>query len=191
MNENFNKKIFIISGPSGVGKTTIGNYVIDADDLDFEKIITTTTREPRADEFYGIHYYFVDDEKFKRQIEAGKFIEYALVHGKYYGSTYEELDRIFSDGKIPFYIVDHQGAVFLKEKLSKEYIVKLILLVPPNEDELINRLKQRGTESEEEIKIRLQDSKKQLQYKDVYDYQIVNNDLEDAIEKFIKIINND
>ena len=182
------KKIYIISWPSGVGKTTIWKILVDMDDLLFEKVITTTTRCPREGESYGVHYYFVEKEKFSRLIEQNRMIEYAIVHGNYYWSSYEELDRILDIWKIPLYIVDPQWAKFLKDKLIKDYDVSTIFLMPPSEDELVKRLNNRWTETQESFDLRLKESLDQIKDKDFYDYTIINDDIDKTIDEFISII---
>ncbi len=184
------KRVYIMSWPSWVGKTTVWEIIINSDNLNFEKIITTTTRQPRDDEFYWVHYYFVEEEKFDRLVESWSLIEYAKVHWNYYWSTYEELERILHEWLIPLYIVDHQWALFLKEKLKDDYDVVTVVLLPPNKDELLKRLNKRWTETEETLKIRFQESMEQLEEKDFYDYEIVNDNLEKTVEEFIKITKN-
>lgn len=103
-----NPRILILSGPSGVGKTTVWE-ALRTDHVDqIEKIITTTTRARREGEIEGQHYYFLTREEFQFHIDSGDMIEYALVHGNYYGSTLQELGRIVELGKHPLYIVDPQ-----------------------------------------------------------------------------------
>ena len=183
-------RVFIISWPSGVWKTTIWKLLVDMDTLNFEKIVTTTTRQPREWESYWLHYYFVDSDRFHRLIEQWRMIEYAFVHWNYYWSTYEELERIISDWKIPLYIVDHQWAVFLKDKLTSDYKVETILLYPPSELELRKRLKERWSEDDTSFKVRFEESMEQLKHKDFYDHIIVNDIIEETIDKFIELISN-
>ena len=100
--------VFILSGPSGVGKTTVWDEIRSQHADRVEKIVTTTTRAPRPGETHGVHYYFLSKSEFEAKIIAGEMIEYALVHGNYYGSSSDELERIVSHGKSPVYIVDPQ-----------------------------------------------------------------------------------
>lgn len=110
--------ILILSGPSGVGKTVAYHALQDLHPDCIEKIITTTTREKRPSEIDGKDYYFIDRASFEARIASGEMIEYALVHGNYYGSTFAELDRIIALEKYPIYIVDPQGMIHLKPVLE-------------------------------------------------------------------------
>lgn len=111
--------VFILSGPSGVGKTTVWDEIRSNHSDRVEKIVTTTTRAPRPGETDGIHYYFLSKTEFEAEILSGNMIEYALVHGNYYGSSAGELDRIVSHAKSPVYIVDPQGMAHLKPELKR------------------------------------------------------------------------
>ena len=183
------KKVFILAGPSWVWKTTLWQKFKEKyPQFPVEKIITSTTRPRRDGEIHGRDYYFLSLEEFKDKIENKEFIEYAEVHNNFYGSTYEELERILKKGKFPLYIVDPQWVKFLKEKLSWIYDVKTIFILPPSEEELKRRLIKRGeTPDSESFKIRLKESLIWLAEKDNYDYQIVNDDLDKAVEELKNI----
>lgn len=181
------RKIFILSWPSWVGKTTLWEYLKDKIP-NVEKIITTTTRKKRNYEQNGKDYYFVTVEEFMKLIKDGKLIEYAKVHGNFYGSTYDELKRILNLWKIPLYIVDPQWVKFLKTKLSWLYDVKTIFILPPSKEELKKRLLKRWEdENSDSFKIRFAESLIWLSEKDNYDYQIINDDLEKAANQLKKI----
>lgn len=133
--------ILILSGPSGVGKTTVWESLHTKHSDRLEKIITTTTRAKREGETEGKHYYFLPREEFQSRIDSGDMIEYALVHGNYYGSSFQELERIIAMGKYPLYIVDPQGMVHLKPLLQhRGYTVQTFFLLPPSVEELRKRL---------------------------------------------------
>ncbi len=183
------KEVFIMSGPSWVGKTTVWDAITSSFDMNFEKIITTTTRKPRVGENSWIHYYFADQKDFFELIESNELIEYAFVHWNYYWSTYTELKRIINNQKIPLYIIDLQWAIQLKKILNKDYDVTTVFLMPPSEQELVNRLQKRWTEQESVVQKRLKESLKQMEYSNMYDCIIVNDNLENTIEEFKKIIN--
>ena len=181
------KKVFILTWPSWVGKTTLWEQ-LKSKVPNIEKVITTTTRKKRNYEEHWKDYYFVTIDEFTKLIKEGKLIEYAEVHNNFYGSTYDELERILSLWKTPLYIVDPQGVKFLKTKLSWLYDVKTIFILPPSENELKKRLLKRGEdENSESFKVRLNESLIWLSEKDNYDYQIVNDDLEKAVNKLRKI----
>lgn len=176
--------VFILSGPSGVGKTTVWDEIRSQHADRVEKIVTTTTRAPRPGEIHGTHYYFLSKSEFEARIMEGGMIEYALVHGNYYGSSVEELERIVSHGKNPVYIVDPQGMAHLKpELMRRSYRVSTVFLLPPSIDELKSRLRGRGTEDDESLGIRLANAMVEMEEKDFYDYQIVNDSLENAVAK--------
>lgn len=116
-------------------------------------------------------------------------LEYALVHGNYYGSTVSELERIVSIGKIPVYIVDPQGMVHLKPLLERRgYSVKTVFILPPSIDELKSRLLGRGTENEETLSLRLANALSEMEEQDFYDHRIVNTDLNDTVQQFMQIV---
>ncbi|MDQ1344258.1 MAG: guanylate kinase [Patescibacteria group bacterium] len=176
--------VFILSGPSGVGKTTVWDEIRSKHVDRVERIVTTTTRAPRPGEVHGTHYYFLSKGEFESKIVAGEMIEYALVHGNYYGSSSEELERIVSHGKNPVYIVDPQGMAHLRPELMRRgYRVSTVFLMPPSIDELKSRLRGRGTEDDDSLNIRLANAMVEMEEKDFYDYQIVNDALENAVAK--------
>lgn len=184
------KKVFIISGASWAGKTTIYQNFIDKIPNKIKKIVTTTTRAKRKTEIQGEDYHFVDVEKFSNLIKNKKLIEYAEVHNNFYGSTFEELDNILKTWKIPLYIVDPQWVKSLKTKLSWIYDVKTIFILPPSIDELKKRLIKRWEDPDsEQFKIRINESTIWIQEQYNYDFCIVNNDLTEATKNLENIIN--
>lgn len=181
--------ILILSGPSGVGKTTVWEslHTKHADRL--EKIVTTTTRTRREGEVHGEHYYFVSRTDFEARIDSESMIEYALVHGNYYGSTFEELERIVALGKYPLYIVDPQGMVHLKPLLEhRGYRVQTFFLLPPSIEELRTRLSGRGTEQTDHLELRLANALVEMEEQDFYDHKIINTTLEETVEALAESI---
>ena len=143
----------------------------------------------REGEVDGVHYYFLSREDFQSRIDSGDMIEYALVHGNYYGSTFGELNRIVGLGKYPLYIVDPQGMVHLKPILQKRgYIVQTFFLLPPSIDELRTRLSGRGTEHTSHLELRLANALVEMEEQDFYDHKIINTTLEDTLETLASII---
>ena len=188
--------VFILSWPSWAWKTTLWEAIKpEADKLKIEKIITTTTRSPRPWEVNWRDYRFVSIKEFEKLIEQWKMIEWAQVHWNFYWSTYDELERILNKWYIPLYIVDPQGVVSLRKTLSSakssekliwySFQIKTIFVVPPSIDELKKRLLKRWENpNSDAFKLRLQESINWLNMKELFDYIIVNDDLEKAVEEF-------
>lgn len=174
----------VISAPSGAGKTTIIREVMkDLPDMEFS--VSTTTRLPRPGETHGKDYYYVSEEEFDRIRESDGFLEWALVHGTYYGTGKKEIDRIKSSGKIPLFDVDVQGSRSLRGKLGDAVH---IFIIPPSLRELEHRLRSRKTETEDQILRRLKDAGEEMRQYSYFDYIIVNDDLPRAVLTFKSII---
>ncbi|MDY6934231.1 MAG: guanylate kinase [Spirochaetota bacterium] len=181
--QNLNKAI-VISAPSGTGKTTLIKGLVSEDDR-FAFVVSTTTRPKRASEIDGNSYYFVSVDEFSKMIDDDEFVEWAIVHENYYGTTKKDLDRINSLGKIPLFDVDVQGARQLKEKL-REHIS--IFILPPSIEAIRERLMDRGTDSEEEINKRLKNIRNELREIHNYEYIIVNDVVSNALGDLRAII---
>jgi len=173
--------VYILSAPSGTGKTTVGNLLLK--EVPFlERVITATTRGPREGEIHGRDYYFLKEEDFKRKIEEGFFLEWAKVYNYYYGTPKSEVERILSQGKDALLIIDVQGAFQVKKLLPNAVG---IFLLPPSLEELKNRLLKRG---EKELNQRLEWAKKELPCAKFFDYVVVNDRLEEAVEEIKSIM---
>jgi len=155
-----------------------------ADDR-MEFSISTTTRLKRAGETGGNSYHFVSEVEFRDMIENGDFIEWALVHGNYYGSTKKEIDRILLAGKIPIFDVDVQGARALRSKLDSAVY---IFVAPPSREVLESRLRNRKTDSEEQIQMRMRNAVRELREYALYDYIVINDDLDTALNQIRSIV---
>jgi guanylate kinase len=168
--------VFIVSGPSGSGKSTLVGKLVELPRMMLS--ISCTTRSPRPFERSGEWYNFISEPEFLRKIDAGEFLEYARVFGShYYGTPREELDRARSAGCDLVLEIDVQGAAKVKEKLPGAVS---IFILPPSRQELERRLRERGQDSEEEIKRRLERARQEMAgYRD-YTYAVVNDDLEAA-----------
>lgn len=183
------KKIFILSGPAWAGKNTVWDRISQSCNDIVEESISVTTRPIRAGEVDGKHYHFISEEEFKRKIEAQDLIEYAVTHTYYYWSTYSELDRISKSGKSPIYIIDVKWMKNLKSLLEKKwYTVVTIFLLPPSIEEMKHRLRNRGTESEEQFQIRLATAMTEFEQQDFYDIRIVNDDLDKTVQELNAIL---
>jgi guanylate kinase len=179
-----NNLSLVISAPSGAGKTTLITKLLNADErLEFS--VSTTTRPKREGETEGLSYNFVGMEEFQAMIQADAFIEWAQVYGYYYGTTKKEIDRIHRSGKISIFDVDVQGARSLRGKLES---AAYIFIVPPSREVLVSRLHKRKTDSESQIQIRLRKALSELTQFHLYDYIVVNNDVEIAMYQIRSII---
>ncbi len=183
MNPRFDISL-VVSAPSGAGKTTIIKKVMDEDDrLGFS--ISTTTRTQRPGEINGKSYYFISREEFEKLINQDEFIEWAEVHGNLYGTLRKEIDRIRALGKIPLFDIDVQGGINLKNRLE---LSVMIFIIPPSLEILEQRLRNRKTDSEEQIKIRLANAIGELAQYGIYDYIIINDNISEAVNNFKTIV---
>jgi len=183
--------LVVVSGPSGVGKSTVVKKLLK---LDKKIVVSTsaTTRPPRPGESNGVHYYFITQEDFDRQVKKGGFLEWARVHNYYYGTPKESIEEELSRGKTVVCEVDVQGADSIKEVVEKRKLnasVVFIFLIPPSVDILAFRLKKRKTEDEEVMNYRLRAAIAELQVMEKYDYIVVNDKVETAAEKIKAVIN--
>ena len=179
-------KLFIITGPSGVGKDTVIEGLAKTG-LNFAWIITTTTRAMRPEENDGHPYYFVTREKFEEMIRNNKLFEHADVYGNYYGGTFEEVDTKLAENKIVFLKVDPAGMYTVKRALPEVFT---IFIAPPSFEVLKKRLINRGTDSPEAVEKRLAQVQKEMKMSQDFDAVVINEEgkLEETIEKIKTII---
>jgi guanylate kinase len=181
-----NKKAILFSAPSGSGKTTIIKRVMDYFDC-FEFSISATSRKPRVGETDGVDYYFLDKDTFVKRVQAGDFLEWEEVYeGTWYGTLKSEIDRICEKGKIVIFDVDVNGGINLKKYFGDEALA--LFVMPPSIEVLEQRLRKRGTESEESIQKRLGRSAKELNEASKFDVTIVNDNLERAVEETRRVL---
>ena len=176
-------KFIVISGPSGVGKGTICNELID--ELNAWYSVSVTTRKPREGEVDGVNYFFTDKEDFVERINRGEFLEYNIYNDNYYGTSKEKVLEKINAGINVFSEIDVNGAHNIK-KIFPDAL--LIYIAPPSMEELKKRLIGRGTESMEKINQRLEIAEKELKEIDFYDYVVVNDNLEKATNEVKEII---
>jgi guanylate kinase len=179
-----NAEIFILSAPSGAGKSTLCKAILkEFPELCFS--ISHTTRNPRPGEKNGVEYYFIGQDEFVRKIEADAWAEWAEVHGNYYGTSAEFLDRCLAQGKSVLLDIDVQGTL----KILKKYPDAItIFIMPPSSEALKQRLRNRGSDSEDVIAKRLKNAEMEMAQKGRYRHIIVNDDLSEAISVLTKII---
>lgn len=176
--------LFVISGPSGVGKGTLIKTIFKSiSDLSYS--VSVTTRKPRKEEREGIDYFFVEEETFKRFIKEDKFAEWAKVHGDYKGTLTSTINEALAEGRDLILEIDVQGALEIKNKYPEGIF---IFIVPPSPKKLEERLRGRGTENEEGLKKRLNDARCEMEYSKYYKYIVVNDELEKAAEELKTII---
>ena len=176
-------KFIVISGPSGVGKGTICNKLID--DSLAEYSVSYTTRSPREGEVDGVNYNFISRDEFERKIREGDFIEYNLYNGNYYGTSRDFVIDKLNKGIDVFTEIDVNGAKNIKRMFSDAL---LIYIAPPSMEELKKRLIGRGTEDKDIIEERLKIAEEELKYKNMYDYVVINDDIDKATRMVKDII---
>ncbi|MCJ8328808.1 MAG: guanylate kinase [Lentisphaeria bacterium] len=182
-------KLIIVTAPSGAGKSTIIHHVMQTHpNLHFS--VSCTTRAPRKNEIDGQDYFFLNDSQFNKKVDAGEFIEHACVHENNYGTLKSELMNFIDDGKNVLLDIDVQGANQLRNILNDEMkaIATFVYIAPPSIEALEERLRARGTETEDVIQTRLANAKSELDEKDKFDIIIMNHKLSKAIEEFTAIV---
>ncbi len=169
--------VLVLSGPSGAGKSSLVNKIFkEIGECYFS--ISTTTRPIRDGEKDNVDYHFVSENEFKREIEADNFLEYAIVHGNYYGTSLKPVKEALSEGKLVIFDIDVQGNTAVKNRLGD--ITTSVFITPPTISELKERLTNRSTDSEDVIYRRLKMAKKEIQRISEYEFLIINDDLEKA-----------
>ncbi len=176
--------LFIVSAPSGTGKTTLRNAV-QRQFQDLLYSVSYTTRKPRKGEKNGVDYYFISKDDFIERIKRNKWAEWAEVHGNLYGTSDEFLANSLSSGKDIFLDIDVQGTFQILERYPESIT---IFIMPPSLDVLRARLESRGTDSKDVIEKRLADAEKEMAQKDIYRYIVVNDKLSSSISELVSII---
>ena len=179
--------LFVISGPSGVGKGTVARE-LKKENSDINYSVSVTTRKPRPAEMDGKDYLFVSKQVFCEMMKNNEFMESAKVHNNYYGTPRKQVEKSLKQGKNIILEIDIQGAKQIKGQYPESV---LIFLTPPSIEELKHRLQKRNSESATIRKLRLKNAREELENRKFYDYQVVNADLEDTIREIKKIIKNE
>lgn len=176
--------LLVLSGPSGSGKDTVIAELFKSE-LDIVQSVSMTTRAPRAGEVHGRDYYFVDKDTFTTAINKNRMLEYANYGSNYYGTPKDPIDGWLDEGKTVILKIDVQGC----ENIKKAYPDALcIFITPPSMTVLEERLRGRGTDNEEDIKKRLNIARNELKKAEMYDYVVINDELEKAVDDIIMII---
>lgn len=187
MPEMDTKKIIILTAPSGAGKTTVKSKLLAALTKELSFSVSATTRKIRGNEQEGIDYHFTNEEVFKKLIEKKAFIEWEMVYpGLYYGTTIEELNRIWKEEKVPVLDIDVKGALNVKKQFGN--LVLSIFIEPPSIAVLKERLEKRGTDTAENILTRINKATEELQYKELFDEVVLNDDIERASAEVIALV---
>ena len=177
-------KTFIISGPSGVGKSTVLRELLrDRDDLYFS--ISATTRTPREGEINGVHYHFINVDRFREMIQEDEFLEYAEYVGNFYGTPKRYVDDAMENGRDVILDIERQGAV---QVCAKRPETVRIFIAPPSWPELERRLTARGTDTPEKVQKRLLRAQVELQNASDYDYFVINDTVERAVREINAIM---
>lgn len=177
--------LIVISGPSGVGKKTVVEAILAQSDR-YVVSISATTRKPRTGEIKGKDYYFLTTRQFQKRIQANAFVEWAKVHDRFYGTPLENLRIAREHHQHLVLEIDVQGGMAIKKRFADQAL--LIFLLPPTFQDLLLRLKKRGTESEEEIERRMETAKLEIKYANEYDYRVINDQAERAAAEIIHIV---
>lgn len=185
---NINKgKIILISGPSGVGKKTILDEILNNKNLNIVYSISATTRPKRHNEIHGKDYYFLSHNEFENGINQGDFLEYAEFCGNYYGTPKQKIFEQLNQGKNVLLEIETLGAKNIMQQFDKDKIIS-VFLIPPSLEILKQRLINRGTETLETIDKRVQKASDELKYQDMYQNIVVNDNVNQTIKEITKII---
>ena len=177
--------LIVLSGPSGVGKGTVRAAIFSKGEQKFVYSISATTRKPRTGETDGVDYFFKTREEFEQMIQNKQLLEYAEYVGNYYGTPLEYVENTLATGKDVFLEIDVQGAIQVRELMPDGVF---IFLTPPDLNELESRIVNRGTDSDEVIAKRMKTAREELELMKYYDYSVVNDTVNNAVQKIEAII---
>jgi guanylate kinase len=187
MSESDKHKIIILAAPSGAGKTSIKSRLLAAMPNQLSFSISAATRKIRGGEQNGVDYFFISEEEFKNKIDNNQFVEWEMVYpGSYYGTTVDELQRIWSENKTPILDIDVQGALHVKEIYGDKAMA--IFIKPPSLAILQERLEKRGTDNAEQIKTRLAKAAEEISFSENFDHIVLNDDLDKASEEVKQLV---
>lgn len=177
--------LVVISGPSGVGKGTVRKALFEMPKHNLTYSVSMTTRKMRPGEVDGVDYYFVSKDEFEKKIEEGKLLEYAEFVGNYYGTPLDKVNEQLDNGNEVVLEIEVEGAQQVKQKMPD---CVSIFIVPPGKEALYDRLRARGTESEEIIEQRIQKANREFKKAYLYDYIVVNDEVSNAADRIMAII---
>ena len=177
--------LVVISGPSGVGKGTVRKALFEMPKHNLTYSVSMTTRAKRPGEIDGIDYYFVSREEFLKRVSEGKFLEHAEFVGNYYGTPLDKVNERLEDGQEVVLEIEVEGALQVKKKVPD---CVMIFIVPPGKEALYQRLRKRGTESEDVIQQRIEKANREFKLAKYYDYIVVNDEVSNAADRIMAII---
>jgi guanylate kinase len=178
--------MLILSSPSGAGKTTLTRMLLQTKALDLTLSISVTTRPRRSSEVDGIHYTFIPKKQFEAMRDAGDLLEWAEVHGNFYGTPREPVEQVLAQGRDMLFDIDYQGTQQVKAKASDDVVT--IFILPPSMQELKARLERRAEDNRETIDKRLDNARHEIGRWELYDYVLVNDDLQTTFDELLAIL---
>jgi guanylate kinase len=182
--------MLVLSSPSGAGKTTLTRNLLEQENIDdpgkLELSVSVTTRQKRASEIAGVHYHFITKRQFEAMRDRDELLEWAEVHGSYYGTPRDPVEKALSEGRDVLFDIDWQGAQQIKKKMPDDVISVFVL--PPSAAELKSRLERRAEDSGEIITRRLRNASEEIQHWNEYDYVLVNRDLDKSFARLRAIL---
>jgi len=176
-------QLLVISGPSGAGKGTVCKSLLEKNDIWIS--VSATTRKPRNGEIDGVNYFFIDKDEFLAKIDSNDFLEYAEVYGNYYGTPKSKVFDVLESGKDVILEIDIQGALKIKSAYPDGVF---IFILPPSMEELRYRITNRGSETPESLKTRLNSAYEEISFASKYDYAVINDEVNEAVKKIESII---
>jgi len=178
--------VLILSSPSGAGKTTLTRMLLQDRRLDLTLSISVTTRPRRTSEVDGIHYRFITQRQFEAMRDSGELLEWAQVHGNFYGTPRQPVEELLAQGRDALFDIDYQGTQQVRQKMPTEAVTVFIL--PPSMKELRARLERRAEDSPETIEKRLDNARNEISRWAQYDYVLINDDLQAAFDDLLAIL---
>ena len=187
-----NPSVLVFCGPSGIGKSTLISRLMGEFQGKFGFSVSHTTRGPRVGEMNGVHYHFTDPSRMQAEIDQGMFLEHAIVHGNFYGTSFSAINAVRDNGLICILDIDVQGVENIKKspKINQDDVV-FVMLVPPSIEELERRLRNRKTDSEEVINRRVTRAREELEWRsknNYWDAVLVNDDLEQCYSELVCLV---
>jgi len=178
--------MLVLSSPSGAGKSTLTRLLRDDPEMALTLSVSVTTRKRRSSEVDGVHYHFISAQDFERRRQHGELVEWAKVHGNYYGTLRSTVETALAKGQDMLFDIDYQGAAQLQEKMGQDVVSVFIL--PPSMEELMSRLTRRAEDSAETIALRLDNARQEMRSWHSYDYILINKDLDKSYTNLKAII---